>query len=253
MKKNILVISGFVFIFAVGMVLNMPSVQLLRWIAIPSNIQVQGITGSVRKGNIVQIGVESVQLNDIEYSFQPTCLIFLSICYQLKSDTEGLQAKLGINAVSKKLSLTDVRFQASPDLLDSIPGLLVKPSGNIDLSLEKATFSKGKIGIVRGYLNWDNAGIEGDATIFGNYRAEFQLDQAGILEIDSSQGSALIVTGELNFERTGNYKADLKFESSPNLQASVKSLLESTLEQTGLDQYRFRRDGRLEHQLMKLM
>ena len=235
------------------MVLNMPSIQLLRWVTLPGNIELRGLDGTVSQGSIGLLRIENVKLHEIDFLLQPTCLIYLSVCYQLQSEEVLLGAKLEINAISQKVIITDAQIEGDETLIGNIPGLLLKPAGDIGLHLQELTLAEGKIGFFQGSVDWKNAGISGDSTVFGNYRADIQLDESGVFKVNSEESNTLNIKGNLDFDRSGQYSLDFRFRSSPALQESVKSLLEASLEQTGLDQYRLRRSGTLNHHLFNFL
>lgn len=253
MKKKFLFAGGFIIVFAVGMILNMPSLQLLRWVKMPAIVELQGLGGSVASGQIAKLQIGKVQLQGIEYRIQPSCLIFFSICYQINSEVDQLHANFGVSVFNQSLMVTDTRFQADASLLENMPGLLLKPAGTFDMSLAELSILKGKIASASGRIDWEQAGIQGDSTVFGNYRIDIDLSENAAFLVSSSESNSLTINGDISLNRTGGYDIDLSFSSSPNLQGSVKSLLEASLEQTNLDQYRLRKKGQVSHPLLKFL
>jgi hypothetical protein len=244
-RKQIFFISAlFLLAFLTGAVMNTPVVQLFHLITLPKQVAFQGLQGSVTNGKVDRVEVQGYLISSLEFHIQPACLLKLAICYQLSSDEDGMLFNLERSLLSQNTFITDSYVDLSNSVFDDIPNLLVKPAGDFRIEISQLQLnSNQKITDLNALLKWNNAGIQGESQVIGNYRAELSSTKEGISVVLSDQNSLLGLKGNVNLSWQGNYDSDLEFEHKAGLNPSLLSVLDMSARKSGLNRYKLKKKG----------
>lgn len=234
----------FIICLAITLALNMPLAHVLAQIKLPGNIRLNNLDGTLLNGRIDVIEVNRVQATGLKYSSDPGCLLTLEWCYLVSAD-QG-QLKISAGALNRQLMMTDAHLTyAVAELLPLFPALLVKPTGEIDLRIDRMTFTQDKFRLSSGSIIWKQAGVEGEPVDLGEYRFNAALSNETYILTIKDNNALLKVDGRGQLKSNGQYSLDVKIESEPGLQNSVKTALEFLASKRGLNQYSVLQSGRL--------
>ncbi len=245
-KQITLSTALFVLAFLFGAVINIPAVQIMNFITLPKQVAVQGIQGSVTNGSVDRLDFQGYTISNVNFHLQPTCLLKISVCYQLSSDEDGVLLNLEYSLLTQSSDISDSYIDLPSSVLDNIPNLLVNPAGDFYIEIEKLQISnERKLTDLKALVNWNNAGIQGEDQIIGNYTAGITNSKDGLNASLSDKNSLLGLKGDVALNWNGVYEADLQLESKAGLNPSLLSVLDMSARKSGLNQYRLKKKGTL--------
>jgi hypothetical protein len=251
-KQVSLGIILFLLALTLGLIVNFPVIQLFHVVKLPGNVAVDGVNGSIIDASVERLQVDGYPMSGINFKFEPGCLIKLAICYQVSSDEEGMLLNLKRSLLSQNIAISDSYIEIPPLVFDRIPNLLVKPAGDFQVNIDNLEFNSDmKLEVLNATLDWNNAGVEGEKQVIGNYTAQLTQDAQGIKAILSDHDSLLGVKGNVVLSWRGEYDADLEFQHKSGLNPSLLSVLDISARKSGLNQYRLKKKGMLPGNLIK--
>lgn len=253
MKRNqvVWIVVLFVVILLLSLMVNIPARQALRIIKLPPEVQIQGLKGTVSSGDIEVLAYQGYNLKNVHFDNQPVCLLKASICYRLYSDDHELLVNFEANPLTRRVSITHSKIKLRSQIFENIPKLLVKPRGQFYINIKDLILIEMKLSALTASVQWMDAGIEGEDQIFGNYLANISQHSEQINIRLSDQNSLLSVEGDIDVKWNGRYQLDLKFETSPSLNPSVKSVLELSAKRTGLNRFSIKNSGVLPNKILE--
>ena len=239
----------FVLCLLVFLVVNLPVSLILGQIAVPNNIKLNGVKGRVTSGRIDAIYVNQFPILDINYNVDLSCLLTLSICYQVTYQNGSGNISFAPLTNTAAIQQLNVDY-AMTELSSLMEQLLVKPTGELNLNFHQISIKQSKITNVEGLAIWSNAGIEGEDINLGTYQLgvvrekesyQFELiDKKAVLDID----------GKGRLKSNGQYLLDIKILTESSLNDSIKSILELATRKKGLNEYSLHREGQLPSQIV---
>ena len=235
----------FILALLFGLLVNLPAVQLLRFIELPPGLAIKGLTGDITDGRLERLNFEGFELTDIDFELQPGCLFNASICYRLRSDDKQLLATIRFNPLSQRVELRQSQILLASELLNNMPGLIVKPSGEFLIYIENLSYAGGRISELEGRVDWMDAGIQGEDQPLGNFRAGIKREADKLAIKLADRDSLLSVSGGIDINWQGRLTTDVRFETQPSLNQSVKTVLELTAKKTGLNRFELKRTAQL--------
>lgn len=247
------ILAIFLIMLVISLIINVPVKQIFRFVELPPHIGIQGVQGSIVKGKVASISYQNFRLKDISYSFQPFCLFKLAVCYDLSSTQAALKLNIETSIISQAISVSESQIQLGPEIIKTIPGLLVKPKGEFLLEIEDMTFVDFKLADIRSKIDWMDAGIQGEEQVLGNYTALISREKERIKIKLADNDSLLSVNGDIQVRLDGQYDLDIKLVSRPALDKSVISVLEMTAKKTGLNRFSIKKAGRVPPDIMKIL
>jgi hypothetical protein len=252
-KQLSLVGALFILAFLLGAVMNTPVVQLFHFIKLPKQVMYQGLQGSVTKGKVDKVFIQGVTISNLEYHFQPSCLLKLAVCYQLSSDEDGILLNLQLSPITQSTQVSDSYIDLPNTVFDNIPNLLFKPAGDFRIEVGQLGLdSNQRLTDINALLIWNNAGIQGEKQVIGNYAAEITNSKDGINALISDQNSLLGLKGNVSLSWKGSYAIDLELEHKPGLNASLISFLDVSAKKSGLNLYRMKQNGILPANILQI-
>ena len=248
------IVTAFVLTVLVGALVNMPVVHLMRWVQLPPGLQVRGLEGTIFRIHIEKLRYQDLGLSDLALNFQPLCLARLQVCYQATSPDFGLLANLSASAWDRSIGLSDSRIDVPVELIaQQFPRLLVRPTGDFSLSIRSVRFSGQAVSDIDANLIWNNAGIEGEQQILGNYSAKLRQDDEGLAIELHDQDSVLSVNGGARIFLDGRYQMEIRMDGQSGLNRSVYSALDMFGQKTSAYRYLVNQGGRLPPQATALL
>ena len=252
-RQKGLIVAFFIASLMISLVINLPVKQLFRFASFPAELGIQGLDGTIVKGKLDSVTYQGLSLNDIDYVLQPGCLIKLSVCYKFKSTQNALTLNIATSLISHNISLNQSQIELGPEIINTIPGLLIKPKGRFLLNVDEMTIVDLKLAELSSKIDWMDAGIQGEDQILGNYTAQISREVDRINIELKDKDSLLAANGKILVKLDGQFDLDIKFVSQPTLDKSVASALEMTAKKTGLNRFAIKKTGRVPANIMKIL
>ena len=70
----------------IALIINLPLVQVLPWVKLPPEIQIEGVDGTVVSGKAQQITINDFPVRGVRYRYLPSCVALLKVCYRIEFD-----------------------------------------------------------------------------------------------------------------------------------------------------------------------
>jgi hypothetical protein len=244
-RKQITLTSAlFLLVFLIGTVINTPVTQLFHLIHLPKQVAIQGLQGSITKGKVDVVEIQGYTIFGLHFHLQPACLLKFAVCYQLSSDESGLLLNLDRSLITQSTNVSDSYIDLPSTTFDNIPGLLVKPAGDFRIEIRQLELnSEQRLADLSALVQWNNAGIQGENQVIGNYAADISTTKDGFSALLSDKNSLLGLKGDVTLSWKGSYVADLEFEHKAGLNPSLLSVLEMSAKKTRLNQFKMNRKG----------
>jgi len=204
-NRKRLILAG-IATFIIGLIITFPARVAYQWFA-PGELKLSGINGSIWRGNAAQGTAGGVYLADINWSFRPLGLLSGKLEYastsKLASGFFDANVAIGIGG---SLTLSDV---AGALTLDTLAGVLPLSGieGDVSMQFEELIVENGVPVEATGTLNIANLVSRYLSPIrLGDYKAEFQTQDDGILGSVESIRGVLELAGTIKLSRDRTYK-----------------------------------------------
>jgi len=242
----------FVFCLIITLLINMPVGHLMAQVKIPDAAKISKLQGSLLKGQASTLIINQLIIHDLEYSFDSSCLIIVSLCYQLNF-AEG-SVLIRFVPISGSIEVSQLDIELSMSNLSAVSDqLLIKPSGNLHLSTDNIKFIQGKLVDIEAIAVWNNAGIAGEDINLGDYQINIKKG-SGQYQVSLVDKEAILdVVGKGDLKSDGRYSIDININAKAGLEARIKSALEFVASKKGLRQYSIRRSGTSDKRLLSYL
>jgi hypothetical protein len=234
----------FVFCLTIFIVIKFPIAMILKQVELSNDIKLYGVRGQITSGHIAAAYTNNFPIRDINYEADLSCLLTLQVCYQINYQNGMANISFSPLTNTTVIEQLDVEYTMA-ELAPLMNQLLVKPTGELNLKIEKIGLNQNKISHINGLVIWSNAGVVGEDINLGDYQLgvvreddsyRFELtDRKAILDIDG--------TGRL--KPNGEYLIDIKVLTDSGLDNNIKSMLALTATKKGLNEYTINRQGQL--------
>ena len=218
--------------------------MILKQVELPNDIKLYGVRGQITSGHIAAAYTNNFPIRDINYEADLSCLLTLQFCYQINYQNGMANISFSPLTNTTVIEQLDVEYTMA-ELTPLMNQLLVKPTGELNLKIEKIGLNQNKISHINGLAIWSNAGVVGEDINLGDYQLgvireddsyRFELtDRKAILDIDG--------TGRL--KPNGEYLIDIKVLTDSGLDNNIKSMLALMAAKKGLNEYSINRQGQL--------
>ena len=218
--------------------------MILKQVELSNDIKLYGVRGQITSGHIAAAYTNNFPIRDINYEADLSCLLTLQVCYQINYQNGMANISFSPLTNTTVIEQLDVEYTMA-ELAPLMNQLLVKPTGELNLKIEKIGLNQNKISHINGLVIWSNAGVVGEDINLGDYQLgvvreddsyRFELtDRKAILDIDG--------TGRL--KPNGEYLIDIKVLTDSGLDNNIKSMLALTATKKGLNEYTINRQGQL--------
>ncbi len=234
----------FVFCLTIFIVIKFPIAMILKQIELSSDIKLYGVRGQITSGHIAAAYTNNFPIRDINYEADLSCLLTLQVCYQINYQNGMANISFSPLTNTTVIEQLDVEYTMA-ELAPLMNQLLVKPTGELNLKIEKIGLNQNKISHINGLAIWNNAGVVGEDINLGDY-------QLGVVREDDSyrfeltdRKALLDIDGTGRLKPNGEYLIDIKVLTDSGLDNNIKSMLALTATKKGLNEYTINRQGQL--------
>ncbi|MDH5517087.1 MAG: type II secretion system protein N [Gammaproteobacteria bacterium] len=250
MNNRTLIITG-CSSYLIFLLLLVPANQILTvFKPTLNNITLNGISGSIWSGSIQSLSVKNQLLNTTSWSLKPLSLLSANIGLDLETEIAGqkLVSKLNYSLITKSVSLSQLH-----SLIDAsaIQALLQLPfgelNGNIELSLQQLQLMPGKLPVVTGKVNWDNALINLYSSInLGNLSLDLSsADNGDITGALANSGGEVSISGQIKVSSNKRYHLDLRLKPRSNASKDLLNILSMVAPKKIKSEHVLNRSGQL--------
>ena len=243
----------FILVLSVSLLINIPIRHILHFIELPKELNLQGLKGNIRHTSIEQLSYQNYQLNNVGIKLDSSCFFRLNLCYIIDSGDYDLSGRIEASTLTQIVKIKDALVTIQSEQLVEFVNLLIKPVGTFNLKVEELSLQYQKITHVNMQIDWENAGIEGEDQVLGDYVALIKSQDSGLRLDLSDRDSLLSAKGSVEVLRNGAFEADISLKSASSLKPSIKSAVSLMAKQTGLDQFSYKNKGRLPANTLKLL
>jgi general secretion pathway protein N len=237
----------FLLFLILALLVNLPVQQVIARVDLPASLRLSGISGTLFNGRVDLLTVNQFPLRDIRYSFMPSCLPILKLCYQIDYDQGSFQMAYDVVNGDSEISDSRVEYPVA-ELLARFPATLaVKPSGSLQLEIDEMSMRENKLEAVNGRLVWRDLGVnQGEVQInIGDYQVDFSGDNQKYELKFSDLDAKLDVSGDGRITADGQYQVDVRVDSESTIDSQVRTVLELIGKRSSVNKYRIEQQGRL--------
>ena len=210
----------------IGLIVSFPARIAYQWFA-PDELQLSGIDGSVWRGSATQGSAGGIYIADLNWNFRPLALLTGELEFVSSSRLASgfLDATIALG-VGGSLTLSDV---AGALTLDTLAAMLPLAGieGDVSMQFEELEIRNGLPVAATGTLNIANlvSRLLSPAPL-GNYRAEFQTQDDGILGSVEAISGVLELGGTIRLNRDRSYQFVGKVAARPTAPANIAQQLQ---------------------------
>ena len=229
----------------IGLFVSFPARVAYQWFA-PEELQLSGIDGSVWHGTATQGSAGGIYIADLSWKFRPLALLTgkLEFVSSSKLASGFFDANVAIG-VSGTVTLSDFAAALTLDTLATMLPL-AGIEGDVSVQFEELVIENGVPIVAAGTLNIANlvSRLLSPAPL-GDYRAEFQTEDDGILGSVEGISGVLDLNGTIRLGRDRNYEFVGKVAAKPTAPANISRQLQLLGSPDAQGQREFRIEGRL--------
>ena len=241
----------FILVLSFSLLINIPIRHILHFVAVPKELNVQGLSGNIRHISIEQLSYKNYQLSNVFINIDAGCFALLNVCYAIESEDYDLSGRIEASPLTQIVKVKDAFVTIQSEQLVEYVNLLIRPVGTFNLKVDELSLQNQKITNVNLQIDWKNAGIEGEDQILGDYAALIKSQDSGLRLDLSDSASLLSAKGSVEVLNNGAFDANISLKSDARLKPSIKSAISLMAKQTGLDQFSYKSKGRLPAKTLK--
>lgn len=225
-------IAAGVILYFVLLIANLPASQVIHRLPLPSNIYLNGVSGTIWQGSAQTVIAQGIQVNNVRWNigFLPLLLGSASADIQAGNkrspDNIALDAHVSFSLLSQQLILEDTDLQLPAALVMSqlkLP-LPVQAGGRFTVDVSELNFNlkQSQCQIAQGEGHWLNATVidRGNVIDFGQYDASIDCVEQN-LQFTVQPNNLLNLDAVATLLNTGKFKVTARFKPSQNLPSSV--------------------------------
>ncbi|MEP1385096.1 MAG: type II secretion system protein N [Paraglaciecola sp.] len=207
-------------VYAIFLVVKLPAVQVLTRIDLGKDLKISGISGTIWEGQLEQVVVNGIPLNDVNWSLSFFPLLTGKASAEISAGNIRDLEQISLNG---SVTISQQRVQAE-DLVAYVPAELVvsalplpipvEANGRFKVQLTSLDYTK-SCQVIDGAGQWLNASFTGpkDVINLGNFNADLScLDENIIVDVKepNSFGLSAKVTlpANMKFKVNGRFKPD---------------------------------------------
>lgn len=229
----------------IGLISTFPARVAYQWFA-PGELKLGGISGSIWRGAAAQGSAGGVYLTNIKWRFRPLGLLTGKLQFATSSNPASgfFDADIALGA-GGSFTLSDVAAAVPLSALaDAFP--LSGIEGDVSLQFEELVIKGGVPVEATGTINIANLVSRYLApTPLGDFRAEFQTADDGILGSVEAVSGVLELAGTIRLTQDRNYKFVGQVAAKPNAPLSITQQLQFLGTPNSRGQREFRLEGQL--------
>lgn len=195
-----------------------------------TGIVMSGISGSIWAGTVEKINLKKQTIQSLKWSLNPFSLLTANLSTDVEASVQGqaITTKIDYALFSKTTSLNNLHSSINANELKDILKLpLGDFSGIINININNATLTAGKLPLIDGLINWNNATlILSDKISFGKISLTLNNTDNGDLigRLNNTQGELSII-GDIKVLTNKKYTIDIKLTPRANASNELKSIL----------------------------
>ena len=229
----------------IGLISTFPARVAYQWFA-PGELKLGGISGSIWRGAAAQGSAGGVYLTNIKWRFRPLGLLTGKLQFATSSNPASgfFDADIALGA-GCSFTLSDVAAAVPLSALaDAFP--LSGIEGDVSLQFEELVIKGGVPVEATGTINIANLVSRYLApTPLGDFRAEFQTADDGILGSVEAVSGVLELAGTIRLTQDRNFKFVGQVAAKPNAPLSITQQLQFLGTPNSRGQREFRLEGQL--------
>ncbi len=226
--------------FVIGLIISFPARVAYQWFA-PAELKLSGISGSIWHGNAAQGSAGGVYLTNVRWSFRPLALLTGKLEFATSSNPASgffdADISLGLGG---SVTLSDVAAAVTlATLADAFP--LNGIEGDVSLQFEELVIKNGLPVEATGTLDIANLVSRYlSPAPLGDYRAEFQTADDGVLGSLEAISGVLELDGTIRLTEDRNYQIVGQVAAKPNAPPSITQQLQflGTPDSQGMREFR---------------
>jgi len=242
----------FLLCLVVALLFNLPIQQVLPHVRLPDSVRLAGVDGTIVRGRAREIHINQFPLQDVEYSYQPSCIPLLKVCYRIDYRQGRVQVAYDLLNGDTEVSGARIEYPVT-ELAQYAPNLVVRPAGRLELIIDDMAIVAGRPSALAGKLVWRDMGIDDDGIRFnvGDYELDFTGNSKGYEFKLRDLDGHLDVDGEGEVRADGQYRMDIKIVAEDSLEPQVRSVLRAVAKNISQNYYRVDQTGQLPARLRK--
>jgi hypothetical protein len=237
----------FLLCLVLALLINLPVKHVLPYVKLPQTVRLADIDGNLFSGSIAEVYFDDFPIRGIRYSYMPSCIPMLKLCYHINYDEGQLQLAYDVLNGDTEVSSSRVEYPVAT-LLARLPmPPLVKPTGRLELEIDDLSMQQNKLLSVNGKLTWRDLGLDQDGSNvnIGDYQVDISGDVKGYNFTFTDQDAALDVSGDGSISAAGNYEVDVRIAPQAGLDPQIKSILNLVAARSSDNKYRIEQKGRI--------
>lgn len=231
--------------FVIGLIISFPARVAYQLFA-PDELKLSGINGSIWRGSAAQGTAGGVYLADVNWRFRPLALLTgkLEFASNSKLASGYFDAKIAVG-IGGNLTLSDVTGALALDTLATMLPLS-GIEGDVSVQFEELIVENGLPIEATGTLNIANLVSRYlSPTRLGDYKAEFQTRDDGILGSVESINGVLELGGTIKLTRDRSYEFVGKVAAKPTAPINIAQQLQLLGSPDSQGKREFRIEGQL--------
>lgn len=213
MKLRNLILLG-VASFALTAIWKTPASFIYQYVP-HENIQLQGLSGTIWKGEADEVISKKLTLNNVTWSFNPLeSLTSFSLKTDIAIQDPELTAKglVGIN-IAQTISLDNTQFETTGAFISKMQKI-AKLSGDIKGNITHFTLAKGELPELDATYQWKQGVLTAPIRIqpAGDYAISISPSDNGLNAKISSNDAPLVLSGTANIDDKWQYSTDINIK-----------------------------------------
>jgi len=238
------IVAGCVTLIA-GLIIFFPARVAYQWFA-PPTINLAGISGSVWNGEVSQVKIGSIYLQDLSWRIKPLSLFTGKPGYRFEaSPAPGfIDGQVAIS-LSGRITISDLRGSLPLELLEGPVGIRGL-RGTVNLQFERLTIENEIPVAAIGHFEVSNLVAPNiHRASIGGYRAEFFTQDVGIVASVEDTDGLIDVAGSLQLSPDRTYQFVAQLAAKNNTPANIKQQLQFLGSANERGQHELRLEGEL--------
>jgi len=214
---------------------------------LPNNISTVGVSGTILNGNVQNIVIDKIGLQNTKWTAKPLGLLMGKVKAEVNIDSNNVKGDLVTSYSGSDLIAEDVNLNGQLALLGpyfETYGLSIH--GEFDANFDELHVKDGLPYNAVGILNTQNTNIFGVLPLnLGNVNSQFSEQDGGFLITLNNQNGHLDIIGEINVSNNGTYNADITFSRNSLTPDNVLQTIQLIGNKISEDKVKIQHQGQL--------
>ena len=229
MKPRYYVLAG-VLAYFILLIYTIPAAPLYRLIEsdLPG-IRVYAISGSIWRGEAAEVETSKLRLQQVSWSFNGWRLLLAEAAFDFEARFEDApvtaQIGVGIGGAVHVRDLDTTLDAATLAKLAVLP--MGEVTGDVNIAIESASWSKGSVPEISGVIDWKKATITvAETAQLGDVSIKlYEADESPLSADIANSNGQLIINGNLSTQADGKYTLMLQLKPGPGASSNLISSL----------------------------